>query len=139
MIDARCGWDITDYGNGDLHKMGLFLFTLCNGLQSDLAKDGRICCAEKPLILREDQLSPMHTNVLKAQDIINRSDATLVVELFGSDDTVGFMRERPNDGISEENTVSIERFQRINPYPELILSQILVSLFKPETNFGYQR
>ncbi len=31
VIDARCGWDITDYGDGDFDKMGLFLFTLRNG------------------------------------------------------------------------------------------------------------
>jgi len=38
VIDARCGWDITDYGAGDHEKMGLFLFTLRNGLLSDRRK-----------------------------------------------------------------------------------------------------
>lgn len=45
-----------------------------------------ICYAEKLLISRQDQLSPMHTHVIKAEDIINRGGATLVVELYGSDD-----------------------------------------------------
>ena len=45
-----------------------------------------MCYAEKLLISRQDQLSPMHTHVIKAEDIINRGGATLVVELFGSDD-----------------------------------------------------
>ena len=31
VIDARCGWDITDYGAGNYDAMGLFLFTLRNG------------------------------------------------------------------------------------------------------------
>ncbi|SMO95107.1 D-lyxose/D-mannose family sugar isomerase [Ruegeria faecimaris] len=94
VIDARCGWDITDYGDGDYDRMGLFLFTLRNGLQSDLAKGGGMCYAEKLLISRRDQLSPMHTHVLKAEDIINRGGATLIVELFGSDDAGGFAEDR---------------------------------------------
>lgn len=94
VIDARCGWDITDYGAGDFDHMGLFLFTLRNGLQGDLAKGGGMCYAEKLLISRQDQLSPMHTHVLKAEDIINRGGATLVVELFGSDDQGAFAEDK---------------------------------------------
>lgn len=94
VIDARCGWDITDYGAGDFDKMGLFLFTLRNGLQSDLIAGGGMCYAEKLLISRQDQLSPMHTHVLKAEDIINRGGATLVVELYGSDDNGKFAEDR---------------------------------------------
>ena len=94
VIDARCGWDITDYGAGDFDKMGLFLFTLRNGLQSDLIAGGGMCYAEKLLISRQDQLSPMHTHVLKAEDIINRGGATLVVELYGSDDNGKFSEDR---------------------------------------------
>ena len=94
VIDTRCGWDITDYGDGGFDKMGLFLFTLRNGLQSDLARGGGMCYAEKLLISRQDQLSPMHTHVTKAEDIINRGGATLVVELFGSDDVGGFAEDR---------------------------------------------
>ena len=94
VIDARCGWDITDYGAGDFDKMGLFLFTLRNGLQSDLIAGGGMCYAEKLLISRQDQLSPMHTHVLKAEDIINRGGATLVVELYGSDDNGNFSEDR---------------------------------------------
>jgi D-lyxose ketol-isomerase len=53
-----------------------------------------MCYAEKLLISRQDQLSPMHTHVIKAEDIINRGGATLVVELFGSDDKGGFASDR---------------------------------------------
>jgi D-lyxose ketol-isomerase len=86
VIAARCGWDITDYGEGRFDEMGLFLFTLRNGRLADLKRGGGMCYAEKLLISRQDQLSPMHTHVIKAEDIINRGGATLVVELFGSDD-----------------------------------------------------
>lgn len=94
VIDARCGWDITDYGAGRFDEMGLFLFTLRNGLLTDLQGGGGMCYAEKLLISRQDQLSPMHTHVIKAEDIINRGGATLVVELFGSDDQGRFAEDR---------------------------------------------
>lgn len=93
IVNARCGWDITDYGAGRYDEMGLFLFTLRNGLLSDLQSGGGMCYAEKLLISKQDQLSPMHTHVIKAEDIINRGGATLVVELYGSDDQGDFAED----------------------------------------------
>ncbi len=90
IINARCGWDITDYGAGNFDELGLFLFTLRNGLLADLRRGGGMCYAEKLLISRKNQLSPMHTHVIKAEDIINRGGATMVVELFGSDEEGNF-------------------------------------------------
>ncbi len=78
----------------DFDEMGLFLFTLRNGLLADLQAGGGMCYAEKLLISRQDQLSPMHTHVIKAEDIINRGGATLVVELFGSDDAGNFAEDK---------------------------------------------
>jgi D-lyxose ketol-isomerase len=94
VIDARCGWDITDYGAGRYDEMGLFLFTLRNGVLGDLQRGGGMCYAEKLLISKQDQLSPMHTHALKAEDIINRGGASLVLELFGSDDQGRFAEDR---------------------------------------------
>lgn len=94
VIAARNGWDITDYGAGRYDEMGLFLFTLRNGLLGDLQRGGGMCYAEKLLISKQDQLSPMHTHALKAEDIINRGGATLVIELFGSDDQGRFAEDR---------------------------------------------
>ena len=94
IIDARCGWDITDYGAGRFAGMGLFLFTLRNGLLSDLTGGRGMCYAEKLLISRQDQMSPMHTHAIKAEDIINRGGATLIVELFGSDAAGNFAGDR---------------------------------------------
>jgi D-lyxose ketol-isomerase len=86
IIDARMGWDITDYGQGKFDDLGLFLFTLRNGDLADLQRGGGMCYAEKLLISRQDQLSPMHTHTLKAEDIINRGGATMAIQLFGSND-----------------------------------------------------
>ncbi|MEM6636181.1 MAG: D-lyxose/D-mannose family sugar isomerase [Pseudomonadota bacterium] len=90
IIASRMGWDITDYGRGDFDALGLFLFTLRNGDLADLQRGGGMCYAEKLLISRQDQISPTHTHVIKAEDIINRGGAKLAIELFGSDDAGGF-------------------------------------------------
>jgi hypothetical protein len=94
VIAARLGWDITDYGQGDFARTGLVLFTLRNGRLADLREGGGMCYAEKLLISREGQLSPMHRHVVKAEDIINRGGATLAVELYGSDEAGGFAGDR---------------------------------------------
>ncbi|WP_420397355.1 D-lyxose/D-mannose family sugar isomerase [Nioella sp.] len=84
LVEGHMGWDITDYGAGRFEDMGLFLFTLRNGRQADLKRGGGMCYAEKLLISRKDQLSPMHRHYLKAEDIINRGGADMAIELFGS-------------------------------------------------------
>ena len=53
VITGRCGWDITDYGQGRYDQMGLFLFTLRNGSLADLQRGGGMCYAEKLLISRQ--------------------------------------------------------------------------------------
>ncbi len=106
VIDGRMGWDITDYGQGRYDEMGLFLFTLRNGRLADLQRGGGMCYAEKLLISKQDQLSPMHTHVIKAEDIINRGGAKLVIELYGSDDAGGFADDKGGvvycDGIRKD-------------------------------------
>lgn len=82
IIDKRMGWDITDYGQGRFDELGLFLFTVRNGRAADLTKGTGMLYAEKIMISRRDQLSPMHRHYLKAEDIINRGGGRLVLELF---------------------------------------------------------
>ena len=85
IVDARLGWDITDYGLGRFSRTGLFLFTVRNGSEADLRRGGGMCYAEKIMISRHDQVSPMHRHVVKAEDIINRGGATLALKLYESD------------------------------------------------------
>jgi len=85
IVDARLGWDITDYGQGKFDDLGLFLFTVRNGRGEDLSKGTGMLYAEKIMISRKDQLSPMHRHVIKAEDIINRGGGKLVLELFMPD------------------------------------------------------
>jgi len=85
IVHARLGWDITDYGKGKFDELGPFLFTLRNGRLSDLKGGGGMCYAEKIMISRRDQVSPMHRHIIKAEDIINRGGASLAIEMFESD------------------------------------------------------
>ena len=98
IVEARLGWDITDYGQGRFDELGLFLFTVRNGRAEDLARGSGMLYAEKIMISRRDQLSPMHRHVVKAEDIINRDGGTLVLKLHKS---------LPDGGVDEESPVEV--------------------------------
>ncbi len=98
IVDARLGWDITDYGQGRFDEIGLFLFTVRNGNVSDLQQGRGMLYAEKIMISRKDQLSPMHRHIVKAEDIINRGGGKLVLELYNS---------APDGSIDRENDVAV--------------------------------
>ncbi len=98
IIDARLGWDITDYGEGRFDEMGLFLFTTRNGSVADLSKGRGMLYAEKIMISRKNQYSPMHRHNVKAEDIINRGGGKLVLELFAP---------LPDGGIDREADVTV--------------------------------
>ncbi len=78
------GWDITDYGQEKFDEMGLFLFTVRNGPAEHLGQPTGMMYAEKIMISRQNQYSPMHRHVVKAEDIINKGGGKLVLELFNS-------------------------------------------------------
>jgi D-lyxose ketol-isomerase len=103
IVSARLGWDITDYGQGKFDELGLFLFTVRNGRQEDLKRGSGMLYAEKIMISRRDQLSPMHRHWVKAEDIINRGGGRLVLELYMPDSKGQIDRETevevPSDGM----------------------------------------
>jgi D-lyxose ketol-isomerase len=98
IVDARLGWDITDYGLEKFDELGLFLFTVRNGRAEDLTRGTGMLYAEKIMISREDQLSPMHRHIVKAEDIINRGGGRLVLELFMSN---------PDGSVDDKAEVSV--------------------------------
>lgn len=95
IFHNRLGWDITDYGAGRFDRMGLFLFTVRNGRAEDLAKGRGMLYAEKIMISRENQLSPMHRHNVKAEDIINRGGGNLILEIYNRDPDGSVDRTRP--------------------------------------------
>ncbi len=79
---GRLGWDVSDFGSGRFAETGIVAFTLRNGDLAALGSGrGRLYC-EKALMVREGQWIPAHTHRVKTEDLINRGDATVVVDLF---------------------------------------------------------
>jgi D-lyxose ketol-isomerase len=101
-ISSNClGWDITDFGKGNFPKEGLILFTLRNGNfnTSGFSKD----YCEKILMVKLQQMIPMHFHRTKMEDIINRGGGDLVVELWKSDKNGEILDEDLNvqlDGVT---------------------------------------
>ena len=82
--DNMLGWDITDYGLGNFEKVGFALITLRNGNQNN-PKYKKVY-AEKLLMLKENQHSPMHFHWKKSEDIINRGGGTLIIHVYNDKD-----------------------------------------------------
>lgn len=77
---CRLGWDITDFGSGEFERVGLVVFTVRNG-HHKLAPYTSKPYAEKMLIIRENQHTPMHHHMLKSEDIICKSGGNLLIKL----------------------------------------------------------
>ncbi|WP_237153974.1 D-lyxose/D-mannose family sugar isomerase [Oryzibacter oryziterrae] len=84
MIETGLGWDVTDFAEGRFGTKGLLLFTVRNGKIA--GGFGNRPYAEKIMIARRDQVTPMHRHGTKVEDIINRAaltdGATLAIRLY---------------------------------------------------------
>ncbi len=84
IVKRGLGWDVTDFGRGDFRHVGLAAFTLRNGSLADLREgSGELYC-EKALIVRVDQVTPLHFHWTKTEDIINRGGGQLVLRLYNA-------------------------------------------------------
>ncbi|MBP3579811.1 MAG: D-lyxose/D-mannose family sugar isomerase [Clostridia bacterium] len=81
--DNMLGWDITDFGRGDFNDIGLLLITLRNGNQKNPQKYPKPY-AEKLMVVKEKQITPMHFHWNKMEDIINRGGGNLIIKLYNS-------------------------------------------------------
>ncbi|PID77265.1 MAG: D-lyxose/D-mannose family sugar isomerase [Deltaproteobacteria bacterium] len=81
----KLGWDLTDYGEGDYSKTGLLLFTIRNGNYNQAERYPK-GYAEKIMIVKENQVCPMHFHWKKREDIICRGGGNLVLELYLADE-----------------------------------------------------
>jgi D-lyxose ketol-isomerase len=78
---CKLGWDITDFGSGHFYEYGIVVFTVRNG-HHDLFPYTLKTYAEKILIVRENQHTPMHHHLRKAEDIICRGGGNLVCKVY---------------------------------------------------------
>lgn len=84
IVDNQLGWDITDFGQENYERFGLFLFTIRNGSVTNLKTGQGKTYAEKVLIVDADQITPMHFHWHKTEDIINRGGGKLAIQLYNS-------------------------------------------------------
>ena len=84
VVEARLGWDITDFGAGDFSRVGLTMFTVRNGLPQNWSKmEGKLYC-EKMMVVEDHQVTPYHFHWTKMEDIINRGGGRLVIQVYNS-------------------------------------------------------
>lgn len=78
------GWDVTDFGTDDFTNVGAVLFTIRNGNLYN-SKIGVPYC-EKVIVFddKEKQVIPLHAHKMKTEDIINRGNGIMEIELFNS-------------------------------------------------------
>ena len=84
IVETQLGWDITDFGSGDYQKCGLFLFTMRNGYLRNLSTLQGKLYAEKLMIVEVEQVTPMHFHWHKTEDIINRGNGQLALQLYNA-------------------------------------------------------
>jgi len=89
IIERGLGWDVTDFGLGEFRRVGLVLFTLRNGLPPHRGDRAPVSYAEKAMIVRVDQVTPMHRHNRKVEDIVNRGGGRLVLRLRPADGSGG--------------------------------------------------
>lgn len=104
IVECELGWDITDFGSGDFHRVGLCLFSVRNGRTESLKTQRGKLYAEKLMVVDVDQITPLHFHWTKTEDIINRGGGNLVIQLYPS---------TPDEGLADTNmTVSMDGVQR---------------------------
>ncbi|MEQ8968605.1 MAG: D-lyxose/D-mannose family sugar isomerase [Azospirillaceae bacterium] len=75
------GWDVTDFGLGRFSERGILLFTLRNGTPDALSAGHGMLYCEKAIMAVPGQHCPMHSHIVKTEDIINRGGGRLVLTL----------------------------------------------------------
>lgn len=98
--DNQLGWDVTDFGCNDFHKIGLTALTIRNGNQKAPDRYPKPY-AEKLLIARENQVTPMHFHWYKMEDIINRGGGVLMMQLYCADEQEQLDKERDVEIVSD--------------------------------------
>lgn len=133
---CKLGWDITDFGSGKFDEVGLVVFTVRNGHHS-LEPYSSKPYAEKILIIRENQHTPMHHHRLKSEDIICRSGGNLLIAVYNKGSDGGLANtdvEVSLDGI--RHRVKAGHIFRLTPGDSITLTPYLYHEFWAEEGTG---
>jgi len=104
IVECQLGWDITDFSSDNFEKYGLVLFTLRNGWPKKNNSVTSKNYAEKVMVVKVNQVTPLHFHWTKMEDIINRGGGHLMIQILDSDEM-----DRPTNKTS---IVSIDGIQR---------------------------
>jgi len=130
----QMGWDVTDFGSGEFDRRGLILFCLRNGIQGQA---GERPYAEKLLIVREGQETPMHFHRVKMEDIIVRGGGTLIVQLQETD-AAGQLTQTQVTVECDGERLTVAPFQaiRLEPGQSITMHRGLAHRFYGEPGSG---
>jgi D-lyxose ketol-isomerase len=94
VVTLGLGWDVF-VGKGKFDEVGLLLFTLRNGLPANLKHGKGVVYAEKIMISRVDQVTPLHFHWHKTEDIINRGGGKLMIQLYNATPDEAGLQDTP--------------------------------------------
>ncbi len=124
IVERGLGWDITDFGSGDIQKTGLRLFAIRNGSPDNLKTGKGKLYAEKVLIVDVNQVTPLHYHWTKVEDIINRGGGDLVLQLYNGNEDGSRQEDTPVtvnvDGVNR--TVPAGGLLRLKPGESITLA-----------------
>jgi D-lyxose ketol-isomerase len=106
------GWDVTDFATGNFNEIGLTAITVRNG---NLKFDRKTYC-EKLMMVRVNQVTPIHFHWKKMEDIINRAGGDLCMKLWKADEAEALTNEDvvvQIDGVT--TTVKAGELLRLKP------------------------
>ena len=107
--DRMLGWDVTDFGSGDFFRTGLQLVCMRNG---EFGNPNTKTYAEKIMMVRDNQVTPMHFHWNKMEDIINRGGADLLVKVYMADE---------NEGLSDKDVpVTMDGVTKMYPAGSIV-------------------
>jgi len=119
----QLGWDITDFGSGAFSSSGLLLFTLRNGHPVNWETlEGKLY-SEKIMVVRVDQVTPLHFHWNKTEDIINRGGGKLAIRVYPADE---------DDGLGTHDVaITSDGISRVVPAGDTILLEPGQSITMP--------
>jgi len=131
IFENQLGWDITDFATHDFEKVGLTLFTIRNGNPN--LKNYTKTYAEKIMMVKVNQLTPMHFHWKKMEDIINRAGGKLCLQLWKADQEEKLSNESFSvqiDGMKKQ--VSAGEIVVLNPGESITLEPFVYHKFWAE-------
>lgn len=137
--DVMLGWDVTDFGSGDFKHTGAVLFTLRNG--SLYHPEAGVPYCEKVIVFSDEdkQVIPFHYHNHKTEDIINRGNGIMEIELYNAAEDGGIDYQSKEaevymDGI--RHTVKTGEIIEITPGNSITLTPGLYHRFGAKKHAG---